>query len=114
MSEGSENPSAPDVEAVEIEFWDSIKNSTLASEYEAYLDQYPEGNFASLARVRVQAIAEHSTAIRDPRDTEIELAFWDTVRSSGKPALIQTYLDKYPDGEFSLLARVLMAESSGP
>jgi adenylate cyclase len=31
-----------DPRAVEIEFWDSIKNSILASEYEAYLEQYPQ------------------------------------------------------------------------
>jgi adenylate cyclase len=40
----SETPPAildPDSQAVEIEFWDSIKNSIRASEYEAYLEQYP-------------------------------------------------------------------------
>src|SRR6202046_1821516 len=50
-------PSGPasDPRAVEIEFWDSIKNSILASEYEAYLEQYPEGGFVALARVPIGA-----------------------------------------------------------
>ena len=42
-----DEPIAPtaDPQAVEIEFWDSIKNSIQASEYEAYLEQYPDGGF---------------------------------------------------------------------
>jgi adenylate cyclase len=42
--------------SVEIEFWDSIKNSTRADEYEACLEQYPDGSFVTLARVRLEAI----------------------------------------------------------
>ena len=61
---------------MEIEFWDSIKNSIRADEYEAYLDQYPEGSFVALARVRLEAIREDAVGMRDPHDREIELAFW--------------------------------------
>ena len=59
-SVSEDEPSAPasDPQAVEIEFWDSIKNSILASEYEAYLEQYPEGGFVALARVRLEAIKQ--------------------------------------------------------
>ena len=53
--------------AVEIEFWDSIKNSILASEYEAYLEQYPEGGFVALARVRLEAIKQDAVSMRDPQ-----------------------------------------------
>jgi hypothetical protein len=35
LSEGEPNTSVVDPQAVEIEFWDSIKNSVLANEYEA-------------------------------------------------------------------------------
>jgi hypothetical protein len=99
-----------DVQAVEIEFWDSIKNSTLANEYEAYLDQYPEGSFAALARVRLKAISEDAAAMRDPQDREIELAFWESVRSSDNAMLVQAYLEKYPQGDFSALARIRIDE----
>jgi adenylate cyclase len=44
LSEDEPTAPASDPQAVEIEFWDSIKNSILASEYEAYLEQYPEGS----------------------------------------------------------------------
>ncbi len=42
----------------ELEFWESIKNSTHAEDYEAYLDVYPDGRFAALARARVARYAE--------------------------------------------------------
>jgi hypothetical protein len=105
-------PVAPDVDprAVEIEFWDSIKNSILASEYEAYLEQYPEGGFAALARVRLAAIKQDAVSMRDPHDREIELSFWESVRASDNPALVQAYLEKYPNGEFSALARIRVEE----
>src|SRR6185312_11426946 len=34
----------PDPKAVELVFWDSIKDSVRAADYDAYLEQYPDGN----------------------------------------------------------------------
>jgi adenylate cyclase len=48
--------------------------------------------------------------MRDPHDREIELSFWESVRASDNPALIQAYLEKYPNGEFSALARIRIDE----
>jgi adenylate cyclase len=112
LSEGEGEPIAvaPDPQAVEIEFWDSIKNSILSSEYEAYLEQYPEGNFVALARVRLEAIKQDAVSMRDPHDREIELSFWESVRESDNPALIRAYLEKYPNGEFCALARIRIDE----
>lgn len=41
---------------IELSFWDSIKASGNVEEYEAYLSQYPDGRFASLARTRVKSL----------------------------------------------------------
>ena len=95
---------------MEIEFWDSIKNSILANEYEAYLEQYPEGGFVALARVRLEAIKQDAVSMRDPHDRDIELSFWETVRGSDNPALVQTYLENYPNGEFSALTKIRIDE----
>jgi adenylate cyclase len=95
---------------VEIEFRDSIKNSVSASEYEAYLEQYPQGSFAALARLRLEAIAKDAAGMRDPQDREVELSFWESVRESDNPALIQAYVEKYPNGEFAALAEIRLAE----
>jgi adenylate cyclase len=110
LSEDLDVAPASDPQAVEIEFWDSIKNSILASEYEAYLEQYPEGGFVALARVRLEAIKQDAISMRDPHDREIELSFWESVRESDNPALVQAYLEKYPNGEFTALARIRIDE----
>jgi formylglycine-generating enzyme required for sulfatase activity len=39
---------------IELIFWDSVKDSTNAADYEAYLEVYPDGNFAPLAKARAQ------------------------------------------------------------
>lgn len=46
----------PEASRGELLFWESMKNSTLASDYEAYLLQFPSGLFASLARSRLSAL----------------------------------------------------------
>ena len=97
---------------MEIDFWDSIKNSIRASEYEAHLEQYPEGSSVALARARLESISQDAVGMRDPQDREIELSFWESVRDSDNSALIEAYLEKYPNGEFSALAQIRRAELS--
>jgi hypothetical protein len=52
-------PSSPDAsgQAMELSFWESIKDSSEAEDFEAYLEQYPEGTFARLARRRIDRIS---------------------------------------------------------
>jgi hypothetical protein len=41
----------------EIEFWQSVKTSQDPAELEAYLDLYPQGKFAPLARLRIKKLS---------------------------------------------------------
>ena len=41
-------------------------------------------------------------------DKEMEIAFWNAIKASKSPALLQTYLDRFPGGTFSGLARVMI------
>ncbi|SEA29719.1 SUMF1/EgtB/PvdO family nonheme iron enzyme [Paraburkholderia sartisoli] len=43
-------------EQYELTFWDSIKDSTYPSDYEAYLKAYPNGRFATLAHARIDRL----------------------------------------------------------
>jgi formylglycine-generating enzyme required for sulfatase activity len=47
-------------EQFELAFWNSIKDSKQASDYEAYLKAYPKGRFAALARARIDQL--HASA----------------------------------------------------
>jgi adenylate cyclase len=101
---------APDPKAVELVFWDSIKDSLRSADYEAYLEQYPEGNFAPLARARLAELLESTGTPRDAADREVELAFWSSVRELENAEALQAYLDKYPTGEFVALAEIRLRE----
>ena len=43
-----------------------------------------------------------------PTEQQLELAFWTSVKDSSSPAVLGTYLERYPDGTFSPLARALI------
>lgn len=45
---------------VDLAFWDSIKNSKAPEDYQAYLDKFPNGQFASIAKRRVSIPADAS------------------------------------------------------
>jgi formylglycine-generating enzyme required for sulfatase activity len=49
----SSTPGIP-TDAYELAFWESIRSSENAAEYRAYLEAYPGGRFAALARAREQ------------------------------------------------------------
>lgn len=42
--------------AIDLEFWDSIKNGNRAADFVAYLEQFPKGRFAALARIRLNEL----------------------------------------------------------
>ena len=48
----------------ELVFWDSIKDSDNPADYEAYLEAYPDGRFAPLAKVRVRTLREEQAKQR--------------------------------------------------
>ncbi|NCF27882.1 MAG: SH3 domain-containing protein, partial [Gammaproteobacteria bacterium] len=45
-------------ERFELIFWDSIKDSDNAADYDAYLEAYPQGRFAPLAKSRARSLRE--------------------------------------------------------
>ena len=55
-----------DPRAMELAFWESIKDSDRPADYEAYLKRYSEGTFVDLARVRLSALKEREVASLPP------------------------------------------------
>ena len=43
-------------------FWDAIKNSTNPEEYEAYLEEFPDGKFSALAKIRARSLRSNPPA----------------------------------------------------
>ena len=46
----------PDLVAVELAFWDTVKDSDNPAMYQAYLERYPDGAFVALAKVRLDEL----------------------------------------------------------
>jgi adenylate cyclase len=58
LKEGSGSPATtdPEVGAVELAFWDTVKDSDNPAMFTAYLERYPDGAFAALAKVRLSEL----------------------------------------------------------
>lgn len=46
------------------------------------------------------------TAARQPDQTSIEIAFWETIKNEKNPLLFEAYLKRYPSGAFADIARI--------
>lgn len=68
-------------EQYELTFWDSIKDSTYPSDYEAYLKAYPNGRFATLAHARIDRLRAAASAPKAQPPAQAEHA-----RAASSPA----------------------------
>lgn len=96
-------------------------------DYQAYVDQYPQGTFVSLAKLRlkecshgretkavavVPGVAEKTVSTPTvPLNSGIanidpEGAFWNEVRTSAVKEYFDAYLKQYPRGRYVALAKV--------
>ena len=101
--------------AAEKAVWEAVKDSKQASDYQAYLDQYPKGTYAGLARSRLAALggtAPAAAAMPAPTGSKsaAEKAAWDSISTSKQASDFQTYLQQYPQGAYAPLARSRLAE----
>ncbi len=59
--------------AHDLEFWNAIKDSTDPADYEAYLESFPEGSFAPLARLRIRQYSKNAAEpTKDDPGFEVE------------------------------------------
>ena len=121
MAIASDLPSTPPVSelsadnevALELALWDSVKDGSPA-ELESYLEQYPEGTFASLARTRRDAAAPSPAdavmpAPADAAAEGLDLAFWNSVKDSNRREELKAYVEQHPNGHFAGLARARLS-----
>ncbi len=101
-----------DPAAIELSFWDSIKNSTNPDDFKAYLDKYPDGQFAALAKSRAQPTR---TAAPASDANSPEMIYWNAIKDSRSPADLRAYVTKFPGGLFVELAnnRIASLEAEG-
>ena len=64
---------APKASDAEVEFWRAIQNSTDATEIEFYLEQFPDGTYAQLARHKIAKLREPAGAARGDAEQTLRL-----------------------------------------
>jgi hypothetical protein len=94
---------------IELAYWDSIKSGESIAYFETYLKRYPDGQFADIARIRIDEIkakSDDSQARAAEPDKSAEVAFWQSMQDATRPEMFETYLEQYPDGLYAKLARL--------
>jgi hypothetical protein len=62
----------PDPKTIELTYWQSVANSRDVEPYQQYLKKYPNGEFAGLARARINDIRERKAAEERRQHTSAE------------------------------------------
>ena len=75
-----------DANALELALWDGVKNAITIAEVQAYLNRFPEGFFAELARARIVALGSIN-AERVAADNNLRLAEEARVKEQQRLAL---------------------------
>ncbi len=63
-------------ERYELVFWDTVKDSERAEDYEGYLEAYPEGHFAALAKARAKYLKDEQAGSPGESDAASILKGW--------------------------------------
>ncbi len=103
----SDETEPKEADQTELAFWNSVEDSKDAVDYEAYIERYPDGSFAALAQTRIDSL-NNASPPATPDDVKLELSYWDSVKDSADPTLVQAYLKKYPSGHFRELAEAML------
>ncbi|HYJ86543.1 MAG TPA: caspase family protein [Pyrinomonadaceae bacterium] len=86
--------SRTDPAAFELAYWDAIKNSTDPKDFKSYLDKYPNGHFAELARRRIAEKPAEKPIVERPAATRRLLFKDDFVGlSDAEPLFAKQYND---------------------
>lgn len=104
------NVAMVDPAAIELSFWESIKNSNNPDDFKAYLEKYPDGQFAALAKSRSNSTRSTPGTISGD---SMEMTYWNAIKDSRNPSDFKAYVNKFPQGLFVEIAngRIAMLEN---
>ena len=105
-------------EEIEDGFWDRIKDDPYSTGFQAYLNQYPKGRYATQAQLALSKLKTEApraaAATANVKDSpkpalttrEDETRTWAEAKASGLRANLESYLARYPNGKYVALARI--------
>ena len=108
VTPGKPMPADPCADAAE--HWKSTEGVGSAAAFEDHLARFPNCAYAGLARARIDDLKGKDKT----RKSEVEIAFWNSIKDSRDAAGFRDYLTRFPDGVFATLARDRFAALSAP
>lgn len=111
----SNPPNPPGQKTVDEQFWDLIKNSKDPKDFQSYLDSFPNGKFAPIARLKIRSDPNPKPTPPNPGGTNlsIEDQFWNRIKNSRNKNDFRSYLQNFPNGKYAPLARLELGIGSG-
>jgi len=91
------------IQAQDRAYWQQTGAGSDEAGMRAYLDRYPHGEFADVARDRIAEIEQ-------ARARAADIAYWNQTGRGVDAAGLRAYLGRYPDGQFADLARQRLAD----
>ncbi|MEP0951101.1 MAG: caspase family protein [Paracoccaceae bacterium] len=88
----------------EVEAWQAIANSNRREDYTAFMRDFPDGNFASVAELKVAALGQ-----AEERASEAQSGFV-LARATNTEDRWEDFLEKHPQGLLSDIAREELRE----
>lgn len=83
---------------MDVTMWAMIKDSSSPSDFETFLESFPDSALAPYARYRLDAT-------RPPPEPPADAAAWAAIEDGSDAASFEAYLQQFPDGAFADLAR---------
>jgi serine/threonine-protein kinase len=77
-------PKAERAGEAEVEFWRSIQNSTDPAEFDVYLEEFPLGTYAQLARLKIAKLREPIEAARKAAEEKARLEAEEQARKEAE------------------------------
>jgi formylglycine-generating enzyme required for sulfatase activity len=96
---GDSGPDKVDPNATERNAWEKIKRSGKATDFEGFLETFPNGIFSSQAKARYEEI------------------WWEGIKDSSEKSDFENYLTRFPNGKYAAAATFSikrMKSSGGP
>ncbi len=85
----------------ETALWQEAKKGNAEEDYQAYLNKYPKGKFALLAKTKLTRLKDEARAASAQQDQDA----WNTVQQSNDQDVYAAYLVAFPKGQFAALAQ---------
>ncbi|MDO9416199.1 caspase family protein [Pararhizobium sp.] len=118
----AEQPTFSSEATQDAQAWQVATAADTMDAYSTYRSAFPQGLFSDIAETRIEALdpntekTEVAAAVVEPVPANRaigaadDLLSWNNIAQSSKAEDYRTYLEKYPDGVFSKLARLKMED----